>query len=150
MRFHGARILVSDDDHSITRLCRRVLERQGFAVDTVRSVDEALERARRAAPSLVLLDLKTPVADGLCILRGVRSEPSLADVPVVILSEVTRDEVLREVVAEGVADFVPKPLDADRLLQSVRVALALPPGFRRAFATWRRLRDQHRPLVQLR
>ncbi|HEX6417696.1 MAG TPA: response regulator, partial [Acidimicrobiales bacterium] len=78
-----SRILVVDDDPTVSEVVARYLERDGFAVETVSDGRTALDRALAEPPDLVVLDLMLPGLDGLEVCRRLRA---LAPVPIVILT----------------------------------------------------------------
>jgi two-component system, OmpR family, response regulator ResD len=77
------RILVVDDDATVSEVVARYLERDGYAVETVADGRVALQRALAAPPDLLVLDLMLPGVDGLELCRRLRA---LAPVPIVILT----------------------------------------------------------------
>lgn len=83
---HGRRVLVADDDPAVAWYFVDVLRRAGCDAQEVHDGAEALDRARRFAPDVVLADIRMPVLDGLRLCRALRNDPILGDVPVVLLS----------------------------------------------------------------
>jgi CheY-like chemotaxis protein len=83
---HGRRVLVADDDPAVAWYFVDVLRRAGCDAQEVHDGAEALDRARRFAPDVVLADIRMPVLDGLRLCRALRTDPILGDVPVVLLS----------------------------------------------------------------
>ena len=81
-----ATILVADDDPETRLLVRRALERQGWTVTEASDGREALAACAAARPSLLVLDLIMPGPDGFEVLEQLRSDPALADLPVVVLT----------------------------------------------------------------
>lgn len=81
-------VLVVDDDDDVRESLRQVLEEDGYLVDTAANGQQALDKLRRsdAACQLVLLDLNMPVMDGWTFLQEARSDPALAQIPVLVLS----------------------------------------------------------------
>src|SRR5690349_18653116 len=80
------RILVVEDEQDIAELIAHTLTRAGHNVDTMGSGAAALTSARNAAPDLVILDLMLPGMDGLLVCQALRSEPSTAAVPIIMLT----------------------------------------------------------------
>ena len=111
------RILIVDDDETILSGIGGLLELEGYPVEKARNGREAFDRlvASRDAPGLILLDLKMPVMDGWQFLTERAKDPSVRDVPVVLLSGLPYIPN-----AAGVADFLSKPIDTPRLLSCVR------------------------------
>jgi CheY-like chemotaxis protein len=109
------RVLIVDDDPATLDGLGGLLEVEGYEVVRAHNGAEALATLKAPnPPRLVLLDLKMPVMDGFQFLTERAKEPSLARVPVVLLSG------LRFIPdAPGVADFLTKPIDPVRLLDVV-------------------------------
>ncbi len=84
----GPRVLVIDDDPGSRTLLVHQLEGLGYAVTSASSGEEGLEVARQSKPDLVTLDLLMPDMTGWEALRELKADPSLQDVPVVIVSVV--------------------------------------------------------------
>ena len=93
----------------------------GFAVRTAASAAEALAEAQKRPPSLVLTDVAMPGMDGFQLCAAFRGDPSLGNVPVVLLAGTQVDARLRERGASaGASDYLTKPVDLPRLVQVIR------------------------------
>ncbi|HEV8231811.1 MAG TPA: response regulator [Thermoanaerobaculia bacterium] len=111
-----AAVLIVDDDEATLRALRGFLEVEGYAVETARDGQEALEKLdAMEAPGLILLDLKMPVMDGWEFLSERSHDRKSRKVPVVLLSGLPYIPN-----APGVADFLSKPVNPVRLLTCVR------------------------------
>jgi two-component system nitrogen regulation response regulator NtrX len=116
-----ARILVVDDEDSIRKVLRQVLEYEGHEVRTASGGGEALQAYEDARPDLVFLDVKMARMDGLEVLdRMRRIDPGAL---VVMISGHGTIETAVEATRRGAWDFLEKPLDTDRLLVTIRNAL---------------------------
>jgi DNA-binding response OmpR family regulator len=115
------RILIVEDNPDLAQGLANNLEIEGYAVDIVHDGADGLERARMAAPSLVILDLALPSLDGYRVLSTLRSEGN--DVPVLILTARTEeaDKVLG--FRYGADDYVTKPFGLLELLGRVNALL---------------------------
>ena|SRR5216684_1311162 len=115
-----AAVLVVDDDSEIRDVVRAFLEQEGYATVAASDGEEALEllRDRSIRIGLVLLDLLMPTMDGWEFQARWREEPSLAAIPVVIVTAQSR--VLAGLSEKKPHDsIIPKPIDFDRLLEVV-------------------------------
>jgi CheY-like chemotaxis protein len=79
-------VLLVEDDHDIRGLLRHRLARWPYEIVETASGEVALELARQRRPALVVLDIMLPGIDGWEVLRRLRSDPDLTDVPVVVIS----------------------------------------------------------------
>jgi CheY-like chemotaxis protein len=112
----AARILLVEDDAGAARLLRTYLEGAGYRVQVAGSGEEGLAAARRERPDAVILDVLLPGIDGWGVLRTLKHDARLHDVPVFVVSVVDeRDAGL----SLGAADFFLKPIDRRRLLAKV-------------------------------
>ena len=116
-----ASVLVVDDDADIRDLLSQFLEVEGFHVFSARNGQEAIERLRDGGRAcVILLDLMMPVMNGWQFRDRQKQDPSLAGIPVVVISAITQDHI-----APIDADaYLRKPLDLDVLLDKVRALCA--------------------------
>ena len=117
----GTRVLLVEDDRSITSFVEPELERLGFRVRCAYDGPSGLEEARRFRPELVVLDIMLPKLDGVGVLKGLRRGGS--KVPVVMLT--ARDTTMDKVhsLDLGADDYVTKPFEMDELLARIRALL---------------------------
>lgn len=102
------RILVADDEPSVHQLVRTMLKREEYDVDTVADGLEALKRAKRSPPDLIVTDVLMPLMDGWTLVRNLRSIPSLALVPVIFLTSQSTNEDHIRGFRLGADDYVDK------------------------------------------
>ena len=114
------RVLVVDDEPAILRFLRTGLSAQGFTVAEADTARLALDRIRRGAADIVVLDLGLPDLDGFEVIRQVRESGSA--IPIIVLS--SRDDETSKVAALdlGADDFVTKPFGIDELFARIRAA----------------------------
>jgi phosphate regulon transcriptional regulator PhoB len=118
-----ADVLVVEDEPDIRNLVVHHLTRDGFRCRTAATGAEALASIRTAAPDLVVLDLMLPEMNGLEVCRRLRTDPSTAGVPIIMLTAKS-DEVDRIVGLEmGADDYVAKPFSPKELVARVRAVL---------------------------
>ena len=106
-------ILVIEDDPSIVRLLRTFLEADGYTVRFAQDGATGLQLARTDPPDAVILDIVLPGIDGWEVLRELKADPSLRDVPVVIVTVVDERGLG---LALGAVDYFLKPVDRTALL----------------------------------
>ena len=101
-------ILIVEDDKFLRELIVKKLEEEGY--QTVEAVDgeEALETVKKTPSDLILLDLILPGVDGFEVLRQIKEEPSLASIPVIILSNLGQREEVERGLKLGAADYLIK------------------------------------------
>jgi len=111
-------ILVVDDDAPIITLMRSLLREFGFEPRTATSGAAAIEAARTEPPDLVLLDKNMPGMSGEDVIRALRDDVGLQEVPILLL---TGDPVAPQEIAElGANGTVQKPFDLQDLLAQIR------------------------------
>ena len=108
----GPTVLVVDDDAAARDLLTRFLRREGFGVITAATGDQALRLAREQLPDAITLDVIMPGMDGLEVLRALKADPTVAAIPVILLT-ITDDQSLGY--ALGAAEYLTKPVDWARL-----------------------------------
>jgi len=113
------RILVIDDEADMRELLTTLLQRDGYTVSETASGQPGIERARAEPPDLVLCDVALPDISGYDVLRGLRSAPETANVPVVLITGLADLQGMREGMKLGADDYVPKPFNAEELLALV-------------------------------
>jgi signal transduction histidine kinase/CheY-like chemotaxis protein/HAMP domain-containing protein len=116
-------VLVIDDDPTVRDVMARFLERQGFDVVTAAGGLEGLALARERHPAAITLDIMMPGVDGWTVLAAIKGDPSLADIPVILVTIV--DEKQRGY-ALGALEYMVKPIDHERLGAVLRGLCARP------------------------
>jgi CheY-like chemotaxis protein len=123
----ASRILIVDDDVSVTDTFSRMLRLEGYEVWAALSADEGLTLAQAHRPHAVILDLRMPLTSGVQFLRAIRAIPGLTTTPVAI---VTGDYYLDEVQAAEIkalsAELRYKPLWLEELVTLARELLSAP------------------------
>ncbi len=113
--------LIVDDEPAIHRFLKTTLEAQGYRVEEAETGKGALDAMKRAAPSVLILDLGLPDMDGLEVLAALRAKGSA--VPVIVLSSRTDEAGKVKALDLGADDYVTKPFGVDELLARLRAAL---------------------------
>jgi CheY-like chemotaxis protein len=118
-------VLLAADHDGTCDLVGAVLESSGIPVDEAASCDETLRRLAVApTPAAILLDLALPGCDTPDLIRRIRSNPSTASIPVVVLGPAAEERDHKAALDGGPARFVSKPVAPDDLLAAVREFVA--------------------------
>jgi two-component system alkaline phosphatase synthesis response regulator PhoP len=116
-------ILVVDDNPEVVRLMRAYLEQAGYKVLVAYDGETAIHVLRREKPDLLLLDLMLPNRDGWDITRLVRSDPTLAHIPIIMLTARVEDTDKIIGLEIGADDYVTKPYNPREVVARVRARL---------------------------
>jgi two-component system phosphate regulon response regulator PhoB len=117
------RILIAEDEESLTLLLRYNLEAEGYEVDAVARGDEAELRLREQVPDLVLLDWMLPGLSGIELCRRIRLRRETERLPVIMLTARGEEGDRVRGLATGADDYVTKPFSVPELLARVRALL---------------------------
>jgi CheY-like chemotaxis protein len=112
-----AKVLVVDDDRTMTSLLSTLLGLEGYDVVQAVPGEGVLETVQREHPELVLMDVFLTGADGIELLKQLKSHPDLAHIPVVMSSGM---DVSDRCLEEGAEAFLPKPYNPDTLCETIR------------------------------
>ncbi|MBI4510517.1 MAG: response regulator [Deltaproteobacteria bacterium] len=112
-------VLVVDDDRNVLSAMDTLLTQEGYTVIPVARCDANLPRLARALePKAVIVDLRMPIVSGMTVLRWLRAEPALDNVPILVLSGDDRElHRLRDEIATYRAAVHEKPIKAEELLE---------------------------------
>jgi len=109
------RVLAIDDNPYALQTIESALAGTGYVVETARSGREGLERASAQAPDAVLLDLLMPGIDGLEVLRRIREDDALSEVPVIVVTSADERPARLDAIRAGADDFLAKPVNVPEL-----------------------------------
>jgi two-component system, OmpR family, alkaline phosphatase synthesis response regulator PhoP len=118
-----SRVLVVEDDKDIAELIAHSLQKAEHIVEIAASGTAGLNRARAAAPDLILLDLMLPGMDGLVVCQTLRSDPATAAIPIIMLTARGEEGERIAGLELGADDYVTKPFSPREL--TARVAALL-------------------------
>src|SRR2546428_958226 len=121
MKTENHRVLIIDDERPVLMTLEALLKRHGYQVDTAPTAAQGLKVLKSKSPTLVLLDLKLPDADGLEMLERIKSE--LPKVQVIILTAHDSLHNAIESIKRGAYHFISKPYAPEELLSLVEKAL---------------------------
>lgn len=118
------RVLVVDDDPMVTRLVRINLEMDDFEVLEAWDGRTALEVLQDNLPELLLLDIMMPQMDGWELLRRLRSDPDMNDLPIILLTARVQDMDVARGWRMGADGYITKPFNPVELADALRDVLA--------------------------
>ncbi|MBF0523395.1 MAG: response regulator [Candidatus Omnitrophica bacterium] len=110
-------ILIADDEPTVVAMARQKLEEHGYVVETARNGKEAMRIIEVMQIDLIVLDVIMPEMDGVDVYKELKKDTRTAKIPIVIMTD---NRIFRESFQTlGVEHFLPKPLDADKLINKV-------------------------------
>lgn len=115
------RILLVDDDDSITNMLATFLTLSGFEVDIAHNGEQALTQIAESKPALIVLDVLMPGLDGREVLRRLRREGNW--IPVILMTQITGTPERIMALDEGADDYLNKPFDPQELVVRIRAVL---------------------------
>jgi len=107
------KVLVIDDDVETTDLLKIILEPNAFEVLAAHSGPEGLDLVRETDPDVIILDLLMPGMDGLMVCKELRQ---FSNVPILVLSAVSRPGIVAQALNEGADDYLTKPMKSSVLI----------------------------------
>ena len=113
-------LLLADDDVLIQRLVQPHLERAGFRTLLADNGARALDLLVTEAPEVIILDIAMPEIDGLALLRMIKSTPSTASIPVIIITSAYDHPFQEEAKSWGAIGYLTKPFSPAQLLAEIR------------------------------
>ena len=116
-----AKVLIVDDESSIRRTLRDILEFEKYDIDEAVDGMDGLVKLKRTKYDVILLDIKMPKMDGMETLE--RIQILAPDVPVIMISGHANIDTAVDAVKKGAFDFISKPPDLNRLLITIRNAM---------------------------
>jgi type II secretory ATPase GspE/PulE/Tfp pilus assembly ATPase PilB-like protein len=117
------KVLLVDDEDSLRRVLKDLLEREGYEVSEARDGVQALDQVDRVGPDIIVLDLNMPGLDGYGVLSHLRSRPATADIPVLVLTAKSDEDNEVRVFELGADDFLTKPFRARALSARLEAVL---------------------------
>jgi len=117
------KILVVDDEVNITQILEFSIGAEGYEVITAANGEEAINKARREQPDLIILDVMMPKIDGYEACRILKANPLTKGIPVVLLTAKGRDIDKRLGYEVGATDYIIKPFSPNKLVDRIHQLL---------------------------
>jgi len=118
------KIVYAEDDEGIARLVEFKLLNKGFDVILLKSGNNVVETIIDRKPTLILLDLMLPIKDGLTILKELKMNDEVKNIPVIMLSVQGEERIVVQALNLGAADYMQKPFSTTELASRIDKALA--------------------------
>jgi putative two-component system response regulator len=104
-------VLIVDDEYAGRETLQSILEGEGYQLEMAENGMQALEKARKLSPDVILLDVMMPGMTGFEVCQRIRSDPQIAEIPIIILTALDDRESLLNALKAGADDFISKPFD---------------------------------------
>lgn len=114
------KVLVADDDRVLMELLGAGLRQHGMEVLPAFDVIQAMMTAMNKAPDAILLDINMPGGTGFAALQRLKASAKTGLIPIIAMSASTDEATRAKALAGGAADFLPKPLDVDVVVQRLK------------------------------
>lgn len=119
METKARKVLIADDEPDILEILKYNLSNEGYEVITAKDGDEALEKARRTNPDLVILDIMMPKKTGVEVCELLRAQPSFKETLIVFLTAVNDEGTQIKGLETGADDYISKPISPKVFLSRV-------------------------------
>lgn len=113
------KILVTEDSATILAMVKDILEEQGYTVITSGDGQDALEKARREIPDLIILDLMLPKIDGYKVCRMLKFDEKYKKIPIIMFTARMQETDIKLGTEVGADAYITKPFDPVVLLDKV-------------------------------
>lgn len=122
------RILIADDEPNIVLALEYLMKNEGYEVQTVTDGEDALRAIEKSRPDLILLDIMMPNLDGYEVCQRIRSDPSMKDIVIIMLTAKGREVEREKGLALGADFYISKPFSTREVVKKVREILPGNPG----------------------
>lgn len=117
------KILYIEDNEQNLYLVTFLLEKHGYEVHAARDGQEGIDTAARVLPDLILLDIQLPHMDGYAVAHQLRSNPDLAEVPIVAVTSYAMAGDREKALAAGCSGYIEKPINPETFMNQVEFHL---------------------------
>jgi len=115
-------ILIAEDSSVILNLTKKILELQRYRILTAKNGGEVLKHVESNKIDAILMDLNIPVKNGMECTKEIRASknPEIANIPIIAVTGNANNYSMEDFKAVGINDYLPKPLDFDMLVETVK------------------------------
>jgi len=115
--------LIVEDHPGLLEVLTLQLEKMGFAVVSANTGMEGVTKAVEEKPQLILMDIMMPGMDGREATHRIRSNQETKDIPILVITALTKESQLRECIKAGCNDYIVKPFTPEKLLKKIQTVL---------------------------
>ena len=115
-------ILIAEDSSVILNLTKKILELQNYKILTAKNSREVINQVEKQKIDAILMDLNIPVKNGMECTREIRNhaDKAVANIPIIAVTGNANNYTMEEFKEAGINAYLPKPLDFDMLVQTVK------------------------------
>ncbi|WP_181308467.1 response regulator [Rufibacter sp. XAAS-G3-1] len=115
-------ILIAEDSSVILNLTKKILELQNYTVVSAKNGGEVLKKVQDQKIDAILMDLNIPVKNGMECTKEIRAnqDPQISQIPIIAVTGNANNYTLEQFKEAGINAYLPKPLDFDMLVQTVK------------------------------
>ncbi len=113
-------VLVVDDSATDTHILSNMLTKNGYTVSTAVSGEEAIDKAKKEKPDLILMDIIMPGMSGFEATRTIAKDPEIASIPIIIVSTKGQETDKAWGLRQGAKDYVVKPVSEKVLMEKIK------------------------------
>lgn len=116
------KVLIAEDSSVIQNLTKKILQFQNFDISSVKNGKDVLKALEKDTFDIILLDINMPVMDGMDCAKAVRALPDAlkSKVPIIAITGNAKNYTEQDFKSVGINEFLPKPLDFDKLVETVK------------------------------
>jgi cyclic di-GMP phosphodiesterase len=107
----GSLVLIVDDEYIGRETLQSVLDGEGYELEMAENGLQAIEKAKKLLPDVIVLDVMMPGMTGFEVCRHIRNDPQIAEIPIIVLTALDDRDSLLNALKAGADDFISKPFD---------------------------------------
>lgn len=114
-----SRILIVEDDITFSSVLKLALKGKGYEVEVAINGIEALEKADKFHPDIIILDVNLPILSGFDVAMRLREKNEFKDTPIIMLTALTQEANIKRGYSVGVDDYLTKPFNIEHLFLKI-------------------------------
>jgi CheY-like chemotaxis protein len=116
------KVLVAEDSSVIQNLTKKILQMQSYQISSVKNGKQVLDILQKENFDIILMDINMPVMDGMECSRNIRAleDPVKSTIPIIAITGNAQNYSIDEFKEAGINDYLPKPLNFDTLVETVK------------------------------